>query len=161
MRMAIIRRGVLFAGLWLALAGSEPGSWLAGVPAVGAAMALSLRLLPPSTHALRLAPMLRLLWDFARGSWAGGLDVARRAFDPRLPLQPGWVRHRLALSPGPSRALLGNLLSLVPGTLAAGEAGEQLLVHCLDTQRPIGQEVAWHERCLQDALGQAREGSDG
>lgn len=161
MRMAIFWRGVLFAGLWLALSAGEPGSWLFGVPTVGMAVALSLRLLPPSVHTVRPGQALRVLLDFARGSWAGGLDVARRALDPRLPLHPGWMRHPLVLDPGPSRTLLGDLLSLMPGTLGAGEDRDRLLVHCLDTQRPVAQDVARHERGLRAALGQARERPDG
>lgn len=162
MRMAIFWRGILFAGLWLALSAGEPASWPVGVLAVAAAVALSLRLLPPSVHTLRAGQALRLLLAFVRGSWAGGLDVARRALDPRLPLHPGWVRHPFVLEPGPSRTLLGDLLSLMPGTLAAGETREGLLVHALDTQRPVEEDVAGHERGLRDALGEtARERPDG
>lgn len=156
MRMAIFWRSLLFAGLWLALGAGEAGSWLFGVPAAAAAVAVSLRLLPPSTHTLRPGHALRLLVDFARGSWVGGLDVARRALDPRMPLHPGWVRHPLVLGAGPSRTLLGDLLSLMPGTLAAGQDHERLLVHCLDTRRPVEADVARHERSLCAALGQAQ-----
>ena len=63
---------------------------------------------------------------------SGGIDVAKRAFSPRLPLNPGWVEIPSDLPDG-ARVALGAELSLMPGTLSAGSAEGKLLVHLLDT----------------------------
>jgi multicomponent Na+:H+ antiporter subunit E len=62
-----------------------------------------------------------------------GVDVARRALDPRLPLRPGFVTYAPRLPPGGARDAFCALASLMPGTLPAdtNEDGT-LLVHCLD-----------------------------
>jgi len=158
--MALLKRFLLMAGVWLALSANASGGWLFGAAAALAAAWLSLRLLPPAAGAVRLRPAARLLWDFVAGSVVGGIDVARRAFDPRLPLRPGWLRHPLQLGRGTRRTVLGDMLSLMPGTLAAGEEGPCLLVHCLDTGPPASHGIAECERrvsaCVDEAAGGIR-----
>jgi multicomponent Na+:H+ antiporter subunit E len=159
--MAILRRFILMAGLWLVLTSGDPGGWIVGAAACAAAAFLSARLLPPARNAVSIRGLASLLLDFAHGSVAGGFDVARRALDPRLPLRPGWIRHPLHIAPGPRRMVLGDILSLMPGTLAAGESSRDLLVHCLDTESPVASDVALRERMLEGALGQPRESEHG
>lgn len=125
------RRMVLFAGLWVILTGTE--ALALGAVAVPAAGWLSLRLLP-ATRPIRIRALLAIGPGFAWRSLLGGLDVARRAFDPRLPLDPGWIEVPVDLPEG-GRVALGGELSLMPGTLAAGSEGERLLVHVLDRGR--------------------------
>lgn len=160
-RMAIVKRFILMAGLWLVLTSGDAGGWLVGAAACVAAALLSAWLLPPGRHALSAGGVLPLLFDFARGSVAGGFDVARRALDPRLPVRPGWVRHPLHIPAGPPRMVLGDILSLMPGTLAAGEAHRELLVHCLDTGQPVARDIALRERILQRVLRQSGKDGDG
>lgn len=159
--MAILKRFIIMAGLWLVLTSGDAGGWLVGAAACTAAALLSARLLPPGRNALSIGGFLSLLPDFARGSVAGGFDVARRALDPRLPVRPGWIRHPLHLPPGASRMVLGDILSLMPGTLAAGEARSDLLVHCLDTRQPVARDIELRERILQRALRQTGENDNG
>lgn len=127
---AIAKRTALFAVIWITLAGAEPYALAFGLPAVAAAVWLSLRLLPP-VGTLRLLQALLMLPGFLWGSLSGGIDVARRAFSLRPALRPGWVLHPTALGSG-ARVALGGELSLMPGTLAAGCAEGRLVVHVLD-----------------------------
>ncbi len=143
--MGWLRRFLVLAALWAVMAGPDPAGLGVGVLAAAAAAALSLRLMPPGPGRLQPAAGLRLLASFARGSLMGGIDVARRAFHPRMPIHPGWTRHPLRLAPGPRRAWLGDYLSLMPGSLAAGDDGRDLLVHCLDARQDVGRELASHE----------------
>lgn len=159
--MAIVKRFILMAGLWLVLTSGDAGGWLVGAAACVAAALLSARLLPPARATLSIGGILSLLLDFARGSVAGGFDVARRALDPRLPLRPGWIRHPLHLAAGAPRMVLGDIVSLMPGTLAAGEASRELLVHSLDTGQPVARDIALRERMLQRALRQTGENDNG
>lgn len=127
------RRLVGFSLLWWIVAGSSPGSGWAGLIAVPLAMLLSLALRPPFGWQLSIFAMLRFAPFFLWQSIHGGLDVARRAFSPRLPLDPGLVQHPLKLPPGTARIFLLNTVSLLPGTLSADLDDDCLVVHCLDT----------------------------
>ncbi len=131
-RLVTLHRTVLLAGIWAVLTGAEPKGLVVGALAVPAAVWMSLRLMPagPPLRPVRLA---RHLAGFLAGSVRGGLDVARRAVAPAMPLSPGWVAVPLAQPPG-ARAAIGGELSLMPGTLAAGSRGEALLVHLVDTE---------------------------
>lgn len=140
---AIAKRTVLFAVIWVALTGAATDALAFGLPAVAAAVWLSLCLLPP-VGTVRLLRALAVLPGFLSGSFIGGIDVARRAFSLRPALQPGWVTYPLRLGGG-ARVVLGGELSLMPGTLAAGCADGQLLVHVLDRGAGFEQGIAREE----------------
>lgn len=127
------RRLALFSALWFILTHGE--AIMLGVVVVPAACWLSLRLLP-SVDPLRLFSLLAIAPGFVWRSLLGALDVARRALDPRLPLDPGWVEVTVELPDG-GRVALGGELSLMPGTLAAGSDGVRLLVHVLDREQDL------------------------
>ncbi len=127
---ALLGRGGVLGALWAGLVGGDPEGLALGLAVVPAAVWLSLLLMPPA-RGLRPWRVLGLLPGFYARSIVGGLDVARRAMDPRLPLAPGWLVQRVDLAPG-GRVVLGAAVSLMPGTLAAGCDGDRLLVHVLD-----------------------------
>ena len=127
---ATLHRSLLFGTGWLGLTGASADALFPGVVVVSVAVWLSLRLLP-ATHPLVMWRLARHLPRFVAGSVSGGIDVARRAFSPRLRLNPGWVEIPSDLPDG-ARVALGAELSLMPGTLAAGSEDGKLLVHLLD-----------------------------
>ena len=47
---------------------------------------------------MRLTAVLSLIPHFLWKSVVAGVDVARRALDPRLPLRTGFVGYRVAIS---------------------------------------------------------------
>jgi multicomponent Na+:H+ antiporter subunit E len=152
------RRALLLAAVWLTLSAGEGASlagWLVAALAVAAATALSLRLMPARPPAVRLGTLARMAPGFLWRSVLGGIDVARRALDPRLPLRPGWVVLPTALPPGGERVALGGEFSLLPGTLVAGTRAGNLLVHCLDRDQPIEAEVEQAEREVAASAGHA------
>ena len=122
---------------WQALNWGDPASWLVGVPVVCFAAALSRRLSGTGFRGFRWAALPGFLLFFLRSSLAGGLDVARRVFDPRLPVSPGFVAYRPGLPMGPGRVLFINVISLLPGTVSSGLEGERLIVHALDTDAGV------------------------
>ena len=137
-------RLVLLSSIWLVLNGMDTKGLAVGAVAVPAATWLSLRLMP-ARRPIRVWRLVLHLPSFLAGSVLGGLDVARRALAPHMPLKPGWVEVPARLPDG-GRVLLGAELSLMPGTLAAGMRGDRLLVHLLDTdagfERAIPREEA-------------------
>ena len=142
-------RATAFLLLWLVLAGADPADLVAGAVAVVAGTWTSLRLLPPGSA--RVSPVA--LAHLACQSVIAGADVARRAFDPRLPLRPGFVRYPVRFPPGPARNAFTALTSLLPGTVPAGEEHGQLLYHCLDIDQPVASQLAAEEAALSRALG--------
>lgn len=160
---AFLARTALLFGFWLLLL--QPDSllparigldWLVGVPGAFAAAWVSLRLLPPAPPGLRLRSwaLLRYALRFMVQSLVAGLDVARRALDPRLPLEPGLLHQPTALDGAAHRAVFAALTSQVPGTLAVDldEPG-RLLYHCLDRRQDAAGGLAADEALFREALG--------
>lgn len=129
------RRIALFAALWWVLTDGVVSSWLIGVPTalLAAWLSRSLWADPP----LSVSGVARFVPYFAWQSLVGATDVARRALQPRMPLYPGLVRHRLRLPPGVSRVSLANVVSMLPGTLSADIEGDELVIHALDARSDL------------------------
>lgn len=127
----VVSRALLFSLLWWALTDGTAGSWWIGAPAVASAVIVSIALVPP----------LGLVWREVMGfvpffllhSLKGGMDVAWRAFHPRMPITPELIEYPLRLPPGLPRVVLANTVSLLPGTLSAELGGRVLKVHVLDS----------------------------
>jgi multicomponent Na+:H+ antiporter subunit E len=160
---AILIRGAGYFLLWLIMAGGQPADIAPGLGAAALATWISLVLLPPDPALARIRPLavLRLAVRFIWTSVVAGLDIARRAFSPSLPLKPGYHHYPVALPPGTSRNLFMSVTSLMPGTLPAGsdESG-RLIYHCLDVDQPVLQELGQEEAQLVAALGAATGGAD-
>jgi multicomponent Na+:H+ antiporter subunit E len=122
---------VILALVWWILAEPRAGAWVAGAVAVGLGVLLHSRLGGPSDARLRPRGVLAFLPFFVLHSFRGGIDVARRAFSPSLPLAPGFVPYRVRLPHGPPRTLFVNCISLLPGTFSAEFHDRELLVHLL------------------------------
>jgi multicomponent Na+:H+ antiporter subunit E len=147
-----ISRAVWFSCLWLVLSGADLGDIPAATAAVAAATWTSLRLLEPSASRRSLRAIVQLVFFFLFHSIVAGVDVARRALDPRLPLRPGFVAYSTGLPRGLRRNVFATLTSLLPGTVPTGEQDGQLFYHCLDIEQPVLAELAAEEAALVRAL---------
>jgi multicomponent Na+:H+ antiporter subunit E len=150
-------RSIGFLLFWLILAGANPADLPAGVAAALAATWVSLRLTPPR-HLTTVRPLktAQFVLRFFVQAVVAGTDVARRALDPRLPLQPGFVTFRTRLPSGGDREVFCAITSLLPGTLPAGESPDGIIIHCLDVNQPIAAQVAAEEALFIEMLGGAR-----
>lgn len=155
---AIAHRSALLGTIWLALTEADPAALLPAALLVPAAVWLSLRLLP-ARRPLALWRLARHLPRFVAGSLTGGIDVARRALSPSMPLDPGWVAVPLDLSDG-GRVALGAELSLMPGTLAAGSHDGRLLVHLLDRQAGFEAAIPREEAEIAAIIGTGAHSPD-
>ncbi|HVZ08592.1 Na+/H+ antiporter subunit E [Rhodopila sp.] len=150
----VLLRGVLFLILWLVLAGAH----LADLPAAAAAAVLaawaSMVLSPPAEGVLSLPDLLRMVLRFPPQSLAAGIDVARRAFSPAMPLRVDVVPFAPRLPPGPARDAFLAYASTMPGTVpvVTGDDGA-VVIHCLDGAQPVGQQMADEEACFIRMLG--------
>ncbi|MDM7955791.1 Na+/H+ antiporter subunit E [Blastomonas sp.] len=152
-----MKRTVALAAIWLVFAGAGLEALVVGLIFVPIAVGLSLRLVPDGIP-VRLGAVAGLLPRFIAQSVIGGIDVARRAFDPRLPIDPGWIEVPVALPDG-GRVALGGELSLMPGTLAAGSVGNRLLVHVLDRKQDVAAAIRHEEERLWQTTGARRGGA--
>jgi multicomponent Na+:H+ antiporter subunit E len=151
-----LRRALTLAVVWWAVSEGETYGWWYGVMVVVLATVVSLRLRPPKAGGLaprelvgRAGALLTLTGWFVARSLLGGVDVARRALSPSLPLEPGMVRHELGIPPGQARTVVVWLISLMPGTLSAELDGDALQVHALDVTADVNGQVAE----LEDRVG--------
>jgi len=148
------KRAAGFFALWVMLTAGYPTDLVAGAAAACAATWVSLLLLPPGSSGVQIPALTRLVLRFLRQSVVAGVDVARRALDPRLPLRPGFVSYPVGLRPGPARHMFTMLMSLLPGTVPMGSVETRgLLIHCLDTKQPVAAQLAEEEALFVHAIG--------
>ena len=146
-------RGLLYFGVWIIVDQSaKPANLVFGVLAAVAATWVSLRLVPPGSGRVRLGVLVMLLPRFLWQSLVAGIDVARRAFSPRLPLAPGFVDYPAALPRGSARNAFELISSLLPGTVPSGESDTHVEYHCLDVEQPVVEHLAAEERAYATAL---------
>jgi multicomponent Na+:H+ antiporter subunit E len=149
---ASLVRATGFLAFWLVLFGLNPADLPVAALTAAAATWASLRLLPPGRWRLRPLALVRLALRFLCQSVVAGIDVARRALDPRMPLRPGFVAYPVSFPPGTARNVFATLTSLLPGTVPAGEASGQLVYHCLDVDQPVASQLAAEETALARAI---------
>lgn len=132
-------RALLFALIWWMLTDGAMDSWQVGAAMVLFSTLVSVLMLPPFFWSLTgiVAFVPFFLWHSLRG----GVDVAKRAFHPKLPIAPEILKYPLQLPPGLPRVFMANIVSLLPGTLSA-ELGENCLhVHVLDERKDFLSEL--------------------
>lgn len=150
---ATVSRAACFLALWIVLMPSaKPADLLLGALATTLATWASLRLLEPDTGHLRFGALLALAPHFLWQSVLAGLDVARRAFDPRMPLAPGFVEYPVELPSGLTRNTFAAITSLLPGSVPCGETRGAMVYHCLDRRLPNVEQLKREERLFARAL---------
>lgn len=153
---SLTTRTAVYLLVWIIVSGGRGADLLVGLIAALAAAGVSLRLLAPGTARLRPAALAGLVARLLQQSLIAGVDVARRALDPQLPINPGLVRYSVGLPPGAARNTFTTLISLIPGTVPIGaDPGDSLIVHCLDVRQPIAAQLADDEARLVGAIGQS------
>ena len=75
--------------------------------------------------------LLFLPWLFVR-IVQSSLHLTRLILDPRLPIHPRLIRYESKLQEPSAVVLLGNSITLTPGTITAEVNGQVLLVHAMD-----------------------------
>lgn len=127
-------RTLVLALLWVGLGGADWRSWLVGAPAVALAAWAGARLAPKQSWRLSWPGVFRFFLFFLAASLRGGSDVARRAFRPRMQLNPGVVSYAMRLPAGVPRWLFCGVISLLPGTAVVDIGEQEISVHVLDIE---------------------------
>ncbi|HEB93256.1 MAG TPA: cation transporter [Gammaproteobacteria bacterium] len=144
-------RAVLFALVWWIFTDGAMDSWWVGVPVILFATLVSKVLLPP--YFWSLTGIIRFVPFFLWRSLYGGVDVARRALHPRLPISPGLFCYPWRLPPGLPRIFMANVVSLLPGTLSTQLGEHCLQVHVLDERKDCLSELETVEQRVAVMFG--------
>ena len=150
-----LRRVALLSVLWMILTKGDLDTLPFALPAVLVAAGISLRLTSPGEMSWRLGSVATLVGVFAVQSLRGGVDVARRALNPRLPIAPGFIRYHIRLPEGRGRVLFANGVSLTPGTLSVRIHDDELLIHVLHRSAGVDRSIRRLEDRIAEAIGAA------
>ena len=148
---SLASRAAVFALIWWALADAAAASWWIGVPAVLLAVITSMALLPPVSFTWYA--FVKFVPVFLVRSLLGGVDVARRAFHPAMPIAPDLVDYPLRLPPGLARVFMVNIVNLLPGTLCTEIGSHHLQIHVLDRHNNFTDELDAIERSIALMFG--------
>jgi len=122
----------LFTLIWCVLA----NCWESPQVAMGAGAALAVAWLNTeqtgSRVSLRVFRMLRYCLWLAGSIFRSGCHLSLLILNPRLPINPKMIRHRCELSNDSSAVLLGNSITLTPGTITVELDSHDLIVHTID-----------------------------
>ena len=59
------------------------------------------------------------------------IDVARRIWDPKLPIQPRWEKLNTKVNSGLEKTVYANSITLTPGTLTTDVTDDHFMIHTL------------------------------
>lgn len=135
--MGLLLRAASFALAWWAFTESQFQDWYVGVVVILAATWSSLAILPLTYGSWSWRGVARFTPYFLMVSLQGGWDVAKRALDPRMPLDTEIKPYRLRLCGELPRVFMAWTISLMPGTASIRLEGHDLRVHVLDGKLPF------------------------
>jgi len=137
--MSIVTRTLVFFLIWWALTNGAIASLWIGVPAIIVAVIVSIRLLPATNFCWY--QFLFFIPFFLKHSLQGGIDVAWRAFHPRMPISPDFIEYKMQLPQGLPQMFLAITVNLLPGTLSVTIEDNVLKTHVLDNQSAYLSEI--------------------
>lgn len=83
-------------------------------------------------HLGRFIPWLA--WEIIQGS----LQVASAVLHPKMPIEPAVIRFRAHLPLLGAKVVLGNVITLTPGTVTLSIDGDEFLIHALRRRTASG-----------------------
>jgi multicomponent Na+:H+ antiporter subunit E len=152
---SLIVRALVFTALWALLSKNTWNSWPLAAVAILGGLATSLTLWPTGSWKWRFRALLRFIPFFLWESLAGGLDVARRAFSPRMPLDPAFIEWPLRLQSESGQVFFAWTVSLLPGTASVRLKNSHLKIHVLDQRLPIVEKLREVEDRVIDLFGES------
>lgn len=134
--LALLRRSFVVAAVYWVIAEGAIIAPLVAIIFVVAAAATSVVLLPARRFRVRAIGLIQFVPYFVTEAIRGGVDVALRAIQRDMPLEPGYVEFETRLTTSAARVFFSNTISLLPGTLSVALRGNRLHVHALDVRLP-------------------------
>ncbi len=121
--------------IWLLLTESyTPAHMALGLVASFGVALLNTEVGRPPAVAIRWLQLLRFFpWLFGR-ILVSGLHLSFLILHPKLPIAPALIRYRTKLGHESGIVLLGNSVTLTPGTVTAEAQPDELVVHAMDDE---------------------------
>ncbi len=133
--------------LWLAFSGKLDALHLSfGLLSIALVVLMTLTLIVSlsnpdeneSVARMRLARAIAYPFWLAWQIFVANLQVARMILSPKLPISPALLRFRAALPGALPKVILGNSITLTPGTFTLDIQGDEFLVHAISLQTAQG-----------------------
>jgi len=102
--------------------------------------------------------LLYLPWLFTR-IVQSSLHLTKLILHPKLPIAPRLIRYQTTLQEPPAIVLLGNSVTLTPGTITAEVDGQTLLVHAMDEVSEEDLTTGRLEAKIADVFGESPSSS--
>lgn len=153
--ISLLVRALAFTALWALISKNTWHDWPLIAGSIGAALMASFALWPVGAWRWRIIPLARFIPYFLWESITGGVDVARRAFLPRMPLDPAITEFPLRLNSEAAQVFFAWTVSLLPGTASVRLDGARLKIHVLDQQLPTGEKLRHLETRIAALFGEA------
>jgi multicomponent Na+:H+ antiporter subunit E len=137
--MSYFAFNLMLAIFWMFMTGAfSTGGFLVGFLIGFAGLAFSRHVLGSGGYVRGVIGIFRLVAVFLRELVIANLQLARDILRPVPPFQPGFLAVDVRDLPPLETVLLGNMISLTPGTLTvdASEDGNILYVHTVYAQDP-------------------------
>ncbi len=138
--LTIAFRVAAFTLLWFILTDVALYSWYLGIPVVILSVLASLLLMPP----ISLSPLavLRFMPFFLWHSLRGGVDVAKKALQPKMSINPELIEYPWKLATPAPQILMVSIVSLLPGSLSVEFNDKYLQIHVLENTDKIIAELS-------------------
>ncbi|MCC5814008.1 MAG: Na+/H+ antiporter subunit E [Leptospira sp.] len=138
---SILTRFILFGLGWIVLLeGEKPEDIWFVVGLLAVTTTISIYSMPPGRWILRPKGFLRFSTFFFITALRGGWDVARRAYSKTVPTNPEFIT--IPNNPDPLKNLiLSWVISLLPGTASCEIGTSSIIIHVLDKNIPVEEEI--------------------
>lgn len=129
---ALLFRLVLYTILWWGLSEGRLPNIMLALGFIVLTTGVSFYCIPIGRWSIRVTKLPGFLIFFLVQTFLAGMDVARRAFHPQLPLAPDVVAYNLQLPRQSAKIFFVWTVSLLPGTASVSLEENQVLIHVLD-----------------------------
>ena len=138
---SFLLRFVLLAVGWLVLSGGYQISdiWFV-ILCLTATTAISIYTVPPGQWVINPLGVARFFPYFLVTALRGGWDVARRVFFRTVPTDPDFITIQHDRNPQKTLILVW-IISLLPGTASSLITDDSIVVHVLDKNLPVAEEI--------------------
>ncbi|MBM9604865.1 Na+/H+ antiporter subunit E [Desulfopila inferna] len=150
---ALLFRLILFSIIWWGLSEGRIPYLLPPALFVIMAAGVSMFSVPPGKWTIRLLAVPEFIVFFLIQTFLAGLEVAFRAFHPRLPLETGLISYTPGLSRQSAKIFLVWIISLLPGTASISFEENRVLIHVLDTEQVHQEKLLAIEKRVASLFG--------
>jgi multicomponent Na+:H+ antiporter subunit E len=129
---------IVLGAFWLLLSGHyTPLLMLLGAASVALVLWFLRRMDRADQEPVQLRPKLGLFLYLGWLLWSvikANIDLARRIWDPKMPIHPVWARLDARVETPVETTLYANSITLTPGTLTTDVCEDHFLIHAISQE---------------------------